>query len=212
MSKLSRMIEDALAAMRQHPQHDLTLGYRYAIKATFSPRYYPANASVKSRVGHQKRTLLAIKTVQHVLPLWERFFPENETPSLLLAQAHKVLKKEYSIEQAIKDVGEAWTYMDSFRVHLTRPAQAVAFVGCAAVVALTIAVEDEPIDAPHVKLDLTDADVDAYEGDGAFEACLAYTGGPPWHPESSAEKRREFWEWWLLQAVPSVAGESSLHP
>lgn len=203
---LDRLIEDALVAMHRHPTHDLILGYRYAIKATFGPRYYPLIASDESQAGHRKRTLLTIKTTQHVLPLWKSAFPNNDTPDLLLEKARQVLSGKYSREVAFQEVGEAWSYMDSFLFGLTETDQAVAIVGYASVKAVAIAVEDEPIDAAYVNLDLTDEEIDAYDHDGAFEACLAYAGGPPWRPESSSDKRREFWEWWLLEAVPSIAG------
>jgi len=38
--------------------------------------------------------------------------------------------------------------------------------------------------------------------DSSFFAAAAYAGGAVWDSDSDSLKRREFWEWWLNEAVP----------
>jgi len=47
-----------------------------------------------------------------------------------------------------------------------------------------------------------DTDRDAWSWDESYLASMACAGGSAWAVSSSLEKRREFWQWYLEQAVP----------
>ncbi len=55
---------------------------------------------------------------------------------------------------------------------------------------------------------LLDADVDPYELDTTFFASSSYAGGTIWQEESDPIRRKEFWGWYLDQAIPQVLAES----
>lgn len=49
----------------------------------------------------------------------------------------------------------------------------------------------------------TEDNIDPWSSDAARDAAAAYAG-PVWEPSSDREKRREFWTWWLREAVPAA--------
>ena len=193
---LRRVITDACHAVDSHPQHDLPLGYRHAIYAKMGPRL----GSSQDNTGHKRRTVLALFTVQHVLPLWEKARPDDDTPRNLLVKVEKILA---GIDQSTEEeVGRYWSYMDG--VAAKTQGRPPVGVGYAAVEALYTAVADEEFDPSAIDYNLSDEDVDPYEHDTAFAAAADYAGGPTWVPNSDATKRREFWHWWLSEAIPAA--------
>jgi hypothetical protein len=49
----------------------------------------------------------------------------------------------------------------------------------------------------------TDADLDAWTSDAPKWAAIALTGSV-WKQMPDSSKRREFWKWWLTEAIPSA--------
>jgi len=199
---LRRVIKDALNVVEHHPEHDLPLGYRHAIYAKLGPRLEVS----RNNAGHKRRTVLAFLTVQHVLPLWEKARPHDDTPHQILAKVEQVMSSweagSLDLQSVQREAGEFWTYMDN--VALESSGKDVVEVGYAAVEALHTAVADEEFDPSAIDYNLTDEDVDAYEHDAAFAATVNYAGGATWEPDSDATKRREFWSWWLTSAIPAA--------
>ncbi|OKH47040.1 hypothetical protein NIES2101_24295 [Calothrix sp. HK-06] len=70
-TNLDQITAQALTAVYNHPQHDLNLGYRQAIWAT----YGSTNNS-----GHTKRTTLAILIARSVLRIWSNVWHDDSTP------------------------------------------------------------------------------------------------------------------------------------
>lgn len=79
--------------------------------------------------------------------------------------------------------------------------QICSAAGFAAVQALTVVLQDDQFDPARIDDALTDRDVDADDLDAAFFAAAAWSDGPVWVAGSSAERRMEFWTWWLGEAV-----------
>lgn len=190
------LIRDACRAVDSHPQHDLALGYRHAIYAKMGPRL----GTTPDNTGHKRRTMLALFTVQHVLPLWEKARPDDDTPRNLLAKVEQILAGMYQSTE--EEFGRFWSYMDGVAAE-TQGLPPVG-VGYAAASALYTAVADEEFDPSAIDYNLTDEDVDPYEHDTVFAAAGDYAGGPTWVPNSDATKRREFWHWWLSEAIPAA--------
>jgi len=53
----------------------------------------------------------------------------------------------------------------------------------------------------------TDIDLDPWSSDAALYAAIALSGAV-WNVDQDYARRAEFWEWWLLQAIPSLYSES----
>jgi hypothetical protein len=54
-------------------------------------------------------------------------------------------------------------------------------------------------DAPAGELDL-----EPDQWSPCFLASLAETGGATWEPNTDPDKRRTFWQWYLLDAIPAA--------
>ncbi|BAZ16818.1 hypothetical protein NIES4071_86960 [Calothrix sp. NIES-4071] len=192
-STLQKLIVDGLSSVRSHPSHDLNLGYRHAIWSAFGD----------DENGHRCRTFLAIETVRHVLPIWNKKFPHDDRPEYILNIAEKKLAGTISTEVAEKESERLWNSMQQ----LGYGGHGMAFtVGCAAVAALNTAIDDETFDPDDIDFNLTDNE-DTEGNDSSFFAACAYADGAVWKTiagEHDANKRLEFWHWWLTQAVPAA--------
>jgi len=185
-SELQKLIKDALESVRCHPQHDLNLGYR------------------QDKVGHRRRAFLASLAIRHVLPIWNKAFPNDDTPEKILAEADQVMNGAVNEEVAIKDIDQFWKYL--WKLASSTKNMAVA-VGLGAVQALATAIQDESFDPDNIDYDATDSQ-EFDNNDASFFAAVAYANGPTWEVVAEAEsnpvKRQEFWEWWLAEAVPAA--------
>lgn len=200
--ELTQAIKNAQDAMEHHPQHNLNPGYRQAIWAALGPSIKTSQKSGNT-AGLKRRAFLAILTTRHVLPLWEEARPKDHTPQDLLAEAEQVLNGTMNKETAWKDRKRFWVYFVDMG-NDDEKNQIISGVGFAAVHALTVALQDEKFDPANINYRLTDAHIDPDERDSSFFAVSTYAGGPVSEPASDAEKRRDFWMWWLNQAVPAA--------
>jgi len=198
--ELRKLIEEALKSVRCHPQHDLNLGHRQAIWAALGPSRH--TQKTMGNEGHKRRVLLAVLAVRHVLPIWHQVWPDDQTPPRILAYVSQVMKGKMSQKAALRDIDRFWEYIDLLGSQTKNMAAAVGF---AAVQALTTAVVDEFFDPDEIELNLTDSE-EFESNDASFHAAVAYANGPIWEidasPAPNSEKRQQFWEWWLTEAVP----------
>jgi hypothetical protein len=201
---LQLRISDALAAMRQHPLNDLNLGWRWAIYAAFGSRLLDEETIDMS--GYLRRTALACLSVRKVLPIWERAKPADRTAHQILAQAEQVLHAQVNPQTLTQKPAAYWTLMDGYIYHAIKNGEDTTFVlvGYGAACALSVALWDEKFDPNRVDYNLTEASFDPYEWDVAFHTAAAYSGGVTWRGHSNSVKRREFWQWWLTEAVPKA--------
>ena len=196
--ELRQLIKQAQESVRCHPQHDLNLGYRQAIWAALGPSRH-SQKTIGSE-GHKRRVLLAVLAVRHVLPIWHQVWPDDQTPQRILAHVSQVMKGKMSQQAALRDIDRFWEYIDLLGSQSQNMAAAVGF---AAVQALTTAVVDEFFD--EIDLNLTDSE-EFESNDASFHAAVAYANGPLWEidasPAPNSQKRQQFWQWWLTEAVP----------
>ena len=80
--------------------------------------------------------------------------------------------------------------------------QNVVLAGFAAVQAIDSVLSDAYFFLSDDSKPISDFDVDPYEHDSSFLAAAAYSNGAVWDKGSNADKREEFWNWWLKEAVP----------
>ncbi len=190
------LVDAALASVAENERHDLTLGWRHLLWSAMGPR-----DRAFADAAHRRRASLAILAVRKVAPIWHRLRPEDEFVDNVLRDAERVLAGDLDPEEARDRAGDLWVDMDDLAADGDLNPAAV---GYAAIGALLAAARDEMFDPDTVDISLTDADVDAYETDAAFAAAAAYAGGPPWDSDADAEARREYWTWWLTEALPQA--------
>lgn len=193
---LEKLIDNALETVHNHPKNDLNLGYRQAIWAEFGP--------LGDELGLKKRAVLAKFTIEKVLPIWESTFPDDNTPGKILSEVAQILdgSLSFSSEDASKHVRDFWEWVQDIAASDN---QLTALnVGFGAVKLITTALFDELFDSKNIDYNCTDADVDSYDADCSYYAAAAYSNGTVWEEDSDASKRKEFWEWWLKEAVPEA--------
>ena len=66
---------------------------------------------------------------------------------------------------------------------------------------LTTALRDEVFDRNQIDLEANDSEIDPDEHDSGFCSAAAYSNGPVWAKDSDSGRRKEFWDWWLTDAV-----------
>ncbi len=194
--QLAEKIAAASDALDKNPQGELRLHFRRQIWAALGP-HLRDNENQPRGTGWRRRTRLAILCVQHILPLWQNAFTRDDRPEQMLAMAEKLLKGEQTSEEALKQQNEFFAELGDI------PDEQLpsACTGYASVQAVTVAAVDQDDDDT---LDETDQDLDAYMWDSSYYASMAAANGDSSLPDSSISRRRDFWRWWLDQAVPQA--------
>ena len=218
-SPIKFLAEQGLATMRTHPQHHFSWRVRREI--------YHAFQRMDGPTGGMAHGWLAVYAAQHVLPIFTQAIPDDPLPQNLVRYAELILlgkrrKKSARVNQLLED-GYQSTGIDNLE---WRSVQAInaEYAGEAAYKALLeVSGQFDLLDgidsgmergwvqarntfstktgeAPY---DVTDAEIAhlAALSDTASSAAIAYA--------CKAEKRllnrsklREFWEWWVLTALP----------
>ena len=201
-SILQQKIEKAKVALHSHPQLDLNLGYRQGIWVALE-----FNGEAKSiKLGHKRRTVLAIITASRVLNIWENIWWQDGTPHSLIGTTQLLLAKKIEQSQARAYRNEMWAKLENMASapeYQGFEYQKAIAAGLSAISALSTALDDEAFDREGIDEELTDADTDAYESDSSFWAAIAHAGAT-WEAEGDRKKREEFWQWWLTEAVKNA--------
>jgi hypothetical protein len=224
---LQQAIEEALAAIRSHPNHELNWRYRRAI--------YQAFGDYEVSEVRKARNWLAILTAQKVLPIFTGLVPWQPLPLLLISAALKIILQEYDAwepedresalqvhELAYHAFGNTVAY-DPFIERYFRNAE---YAGYASYKALgEVLGNEDPFEhiqffsrskdgaygafGKHPGEDWVGgeefADVDmahlAAVGDTAATAAIGYACSQN-SVEIDRSRLKEFWEWWLNDAIP----------
>lgn len=179
----------------QHPQHALLPIYRRQI-------YDILNNEPITR-GLRVYEKLAILTVEHVLPLWQDAVLTDILPKLVLEADRQHLQGTLDLDSATQVAGNVWEKLERYGRTSDRliPSYALG-AGQVAVEALFATLGRPPFDNVPIDENHTD-DLDPWCSEPALWAAIAYAGGL-WEKDSDADKRREFWDWWLTKAIPAV--------
>lgn len=198
-------LKNAISACRteveRDAQHRMSFARRRALLLALGPQQLDARGSgVELAVGKRRRVLLALQVSRRVAPFWARDFGTPALDSLLdqiqeyLAGAvprADVRRKTDSLQGGLLNdpMGKDQAYLAG---------RAVAGAGW-------VAVGDELLSTEQgmSEEDLADPE-DPDLWDPAFYAAGAWAGGMPWTPTFSATAYRDFWQWYLDDAVPQA--------
>lgn len=227
--RLQDLVEQSLVFMRSHPEHMLNFGYRYAIYTAIGSEYpSPPKTDI---IGHKRRAYLYILTVQYVLPLWKttwdhlaefprhviqaasdillkgitdathRWLEHNRSPHLYRIRPNEFPMLPTNEHKWNYVLGQLWGDMEYLASVIEQESELPpTVVGFGAVKALSVTLFDE--DYPYSKPDflITEEVTDWYGWDSAYYAMMAISR---WRSKGSDKfKRKAFWEWWLLDAIP----------
>jgi hypothetical protein len=221
LAELQKAIAEAYASLIKHPQHALLPMYRQHIYEALGA-VHPPEEPLDPR-AHRTRLTLDLLSVRRVLPIWEAERPDFPWPQRLLDMAEGVLNGSVSTEDARDEADAASAFLEevedseevmsnAIEVSEAEAADAIRFKGVSlsALYVCEAAVETLFVASGLFRFDLgesspeeTDADVDPWSSDTAKWASTAYAGGV-WDPSSDPAKRKEFWERWLREAVPTA--------
>lgn len=186
---LSSLIAQALRHLDDAPDGDLPLGYREAIWAELGQR--------QSNTGRRRRARLSLTAARAVRHFWLDQRPTDDFFDRAIRTAESLLVREATAE-VMKTADAFWNETGGFRDN-----DAATAAASAAVKAVLVAAYDETFDAAD--LDVTrPEDPNVAYGDASYFAARAISGGHFLRPETRREERRQFWRWWLTEAVPAA--------
>jgi len=118
----------------------------------------------------------------------------------LIATALAVLDGSTDTDAASNQADKAWDWLTNDYDDRAEELgdQELCAMG-AAVEALLVALGTERF-GRSINRYMTDAELDPFSTDSAAWAAAALAG-PVWDRDSSDDKRKEFWEWWLSEAI-----------
>lgn len=195
---MTRELDDAIARGEQAlspPHFDLPLVNRWEIWNALGPRDAGTFGD-----GHARRATLGILAAEKVLPIWDAWRPGDDRPRRFLDATRQALAAA-SAPVLDADLGLFDVELDNLAT--TPGNDAKLAVGWAAVAAYRVLLHDEP----HMTQPPVEPVLDP--PDPAFEAARAAAGGWIFSAAADSTKRREFWRWWLHEAVPAAARATS---
>lgn len=196
-------LEIAHASLGNHPQFDLTIGHRYAIYRAMGDTL--PSIPKEDRLGHLRRILLGLITVQHVLPIWEQALPDNALPHNAMKEVIAILEEPQKMETFAKHGVNYWDEGERLIYEFEEEGIDPNFIAVLLSASVGIQTLYDDILYPVEAIDYsitTFNNGDYYDFDGAEWAMVSYGGGS-WL-QGDPLKRREFWEWWLAVAVPQA--------
>lgn len=200
--ELVKVIEQARTAVRDDVEH--------ALKPYLRRQIYDAFAlGSKAR---EVRARLEIMTARKTLPFWQEVWPENKLPHDLLQCATEVLEGVSRAELVTPKVSAAWLELEEIGAQSLGEVESQAFfAGQAALEAALHAIGEDRWKGIELSKEDEDADLDPWSSDTASWAAAAWAG-PFWEGKSDANRRREFWLWWLSEAIPRAWQKTHTSP
>jgi hypothetical protein len=208
---LDPLIQQALAAVRADEQHHLGPSLRRRIYTVLEPI-----AETPSPVT-PRRGRLGVLAARRALPVWEFITPLDDDlhwehnidrlPHKFLTLAENLLVGTGDIQAARTIAGDEWYFTGNIRGMLlegrkyqTPHFHNASYALYAALLALNETLGTDALRSLSDEVDWHENDVDDYELDAAGAAMRAVSGVDMPDPQ----KRLEYWEWWLTEAVPSA--------
>jgi len=195
-SQLRQAIEEARAGVQQHPAHGLSPFYRKQIYDLIGP--------MAERPSRCIRAQLAIISAQRIAFIWGESRPQDDRIDQLITLAKDILRDTVIKEVAEKMAGEAWDWLtNDYGDRNEELHDGALYVMAAALEAVFASLGVDRFHNVIIDQNMTDTDLDPWCSDTALYAAAALAG-PLWEPGSSSERRKEFWEWWLSEAILSA--------
>lgn len=198
--ELLNVLELTRKEVLSHPNGELILPLRRIIWKTFGAFEIKEKYRASSTIGLKRRLKLATMCVEKVMNIWNEAFPNDKRPMRCIEVANEYVTGKTNYESIWNEMSHFVTDLDNQggeeRYYLAVP------VGRAAISVLDVAIKDESI-LVYGNDSRLDSDYDAYDWDTSFCVAIAYSGSGPWD-NTNIEKRREFWLWYINEAVPEA--------
>lgn len=159
-------------------------------------------AGVSPGVAQRRLLLLDTMAVQRMLPAWRAAFPGDNRPEGLLRLAYETLDGRYPADRLMDEADRLQIdLVDNTRwTNETTPALLTG-------VAAAVTARDAAIGPPNwrsIPPEADDADLDSDAWPSTTLIAWAAAGGMPDRGEFDAAAQRQFWSWYLDEAVPNA--------
>jgi hypothetical protein len=199
-AELTSAMDVAGRSLYCDPEGLLTLAHRQRIWAAMGPLLITGNRAVFG-IGLYRRATLAVACVRHVLRFWEKVLPDHKGPHEMIRMIDDYFAHRMDQRRLLAEQGSLWGQGEELEY---QGYGVEAIVASAASRAAITALVDEVFDPKNLDPNASDNDRDAYQWDAGFYAAMVYAGGAPWNKEADVERRRQFWDWYIKEAVPSA--------
>ncbi|VWC92766.1 hypothetical protein BLA39750_02014 [Burkholderia lata] len=182
------------AAISLDKDHQFILPLRKQLWLSFGKVEMDDPVKSKMNWAHTRRTRLALSTCGKVIPIWRQYFPASDIAESATGAAQAYLNDQCGFETACDELDILLGGLDNAR-DLDEQQSRALMAGYACCGALFIAISDADCDAP----DELDEDLDCW--DYSMYAAAAYAGGFPGSGVRESARMKEFWFWYLEEAL-----------
>lgn len=194
--ELRQLLDQARAKMLTHKTNDLPRPSRVQLQLALG-EYLRSPG-----VGLTRRANLCLLVAEKVRPIWEHHYPQApavEAVQDMIRIAGQRLRNEITQREARRGRGELVSVLQDAADEPEEKQPAMA-AGEAAARAVYVAMYDEDLEKPE----LLDDDLDASDWDCAFWGACAWSGGIPGQTGWNQEAYKEYWLWYLDEAIPEA--------
>lgn len=197
MTLVQRELESGRKELAESNKAILSLGARCRI---WTAMLDPAD----DEVSYRHRTQLKEMCVRHVAHLWYRAYPGDPRVEEMLSLTSKLISRTADPKQAElhadRFLADMFDATDDFN-EITRPAVLVAYGAARMVLSACYRNPDFDIDEEEDDDELLPDTLET-----SYCCASAAANAVNWQPveETDVEARREFWAWYLDEAIPQV--------
>lgn len=199
---LENSVQKAWKSVQNRPDFHLSYSHRCEIWRLID--LVNRDSGNSSEMGRHARATLAIMCVEKAISIWEDVFPLDRMPHELCSSIRCYMSGQQSAKELQDRMGHAWTHGDNLAEQIASPAVYVIY---AASQAASVALFDEHMAVSSDELH-DDEIFDPYTQDCAYYIAAAVANGTPEEAASDPVLRRQFWEWYLHEAIPKACGYS----
>lgn len=191
-AQLQALLRDAVQVLEADPDHRLDTEWCYRISSTVGQLVDQAGKLDRLQA---RRIQLIILTLRALLPLWEQLHPDTILPQSVVQLFQQYLEGTCSwdvVTHAMRTFEEISEFLDD--PTLAHPSTWIV---------ISIVKGYEAINTVIGKGD-GDRSAENHAGVSLAAAAQAMRWTPRYPDDLPAMRERQFWLWWLTQAVPSV--------
>ena len=198
--------KQALIEIDKNSNHELPLPFRKRIWKEMGPLLIDGNKAIRG-VGLYRRTSLALIVVKKVYHIYARQF-DVEVLDAAILNTEKYLRNGITWDEGW-DINNNIGARVSDTFEIDQRIFFITYVGKAAWCALSTSLYDECFELNEngeiVDDNELDNNLDGDMWDASFYAAMAYAGGAPWEEgKCNHSKLKEFWDWYVKEAVPQA--------
>jgi len=152
-------------------------------------------------IGDLRRAELALIAAADLIHIWNSTFDKPDF-DLLIEMCFMHLSKRSMAQEIDQKRRELAEYLQD--IEFGEDQMPAFFSAESVLAAATLILGSRTFDPYAIEPNTEDEELDSDRWDSAYFAAAAFAGGLPGDPQSSATKRKEFWQWYLTEAVPEA--------